>query len=124
MLLWAGVGAVLLENVMEIFSYLVHPRTPSFPSWSGNVQVLRKGPHLPVGVPVDGLVQVGGQDFSLRVTYLAVVIVSADHPEATHCRTSINRQKICFLTEVSIADNLLHMTSGAKSGDCPCFVGL
>jgi hypothetical protein len=35
-------------------------------------------------VPGDELVQVGGQDCSLIVTYLAVINISADPPEAMH----------------------------------------
>ncbi len=42
----------------------------------------RLGPHQPAGVPGDKLVQVGGQDCSLVVTYLAVIMVSENPQEA------------------------------------------
>ncbi len=78
------------------------------------------GPHEPVGVPGEELVQVGGQDCSLVVTYLAVIIVSENPLEAINLSYFHFTIVISVLIEVSIAHNLFYGTSGAKLEDCPC----
>jgi hypothetical protein len=108
----------MLEDVMEIFRYLVHPQTPSFPQlfWK-NVYLLRQGPPQPAGGPGDELVQGGGQDCSLIATYLALINVSADPPEATHSSNFNIFHHKQFFSEISIARNLFHSTPGAKYGE-------
>ncbi len=81
LLLWAGAPSCwkmkcLFSAIWSIlWQHLFH-------SCSGNVHLLRLGPHQPAGAPGDELVQVGGQDLSLVVTYLAVIIVSENPLEA------------------------------------------
>jgi hypothetical protein len=75
-----GQGAVHAGRYNGDFQ-LSTPSSDTLPSCSGNVHVLRKGPHWPVSVPGDELLQVGHQYCSLRVTCPHVLIVSADHPE-------------------------------------------
>jgi hypothetical protein len=60
-----GRSAVLLEDVMVIYSYLVHSSTLSSHICSGNVHLLHPGGGRPVEVPGDELVEVGGQNGSL-----------------------------------------------------------
>ena len=122
LLLWAGLPS-MREGVMEIFKYLIHPQHHLSHSCSGYVHLLVQGPHQPAGGPGDGLVQVDGQDCSLLVTYLGLINVSTDPPEASHSLTFIYHLKKSLLTEVSIAHNHFHGTSGAKSRDYPCSYG-
>jgi len=62
-------SAALLEDVMVIYSYLVHPSTLSSHICSGNVHLLHPvgegGRVRPAEVPGDELVEAGGQNGSL-----------------------------------------------------------
>jgi hypothetical protein len=80
------------------------------------------GPHQPAGVPEDKLVQVGGQDLFLVVTYLAVIIVSENPLDAINLSNFHFTIVNSVLIEVSIAYNLFYGTPGAKPGDCPALV--
>jgi hypothetical protein len=113
----------MLEDLMKIFKYLIHPQNHLSHSCSGYVHLLVQGPHQPAGGPGDELVRVDSQDCSLIVTYPGLINVLTDPPEALHSLTSIYHLKKRLLTEVFIAHNHFHGMSGAQSGDYPCSYG-
>ncbi len=120
-LIVVGRGTVLLEDVMAISSYLVHPPTPFFSSLFWNVHLLLQGPHEPAGVSGDELLQVVGQD-----SHLVLVILEV----GKHIRMYSKSDKSILLPlniinsvllDVSVAHNLLPSPSGVKSGDSSSF---
>ncbi len=121
LLLLAGLPS-MLEDVMEIFRYLVYPQHHLSHSCSGNVYLLRQGPHRPAGVLGDELVQGGGQDCSLIATYLALINVSADPPGATHLSNFniFHHKQFFFLTSPLL--KISFTVSPARSTECdPAF---